>query len=507
MKPVIKSIAWMALSILCVVFPVSAKKLPAPFDISKVKIKIDNVDSMEVADFSGDKSQDILLLGRDNDKGKQLQLITLNEGLSGETTAEIVKLDSQILFYDTGRLAGSDKESLIFVLPGKVVSFDMTNNTLSTLIQTDSIYRSSRQSTTGINSMTFLHDVNNDGLSDILLPDFTHTNIFIQQPQGGFAKPQIIELQAQMEVFSDNRVVFSGVKLYPGDYNFDGAMDLLYRIGSQLHIYPQLNGQFSAQPLILPLNLALPLSDEFDDFSKDQSALVTHQFVKLVDLNNDKILDLITKVTKSSGIFDKTSKYQFYFGHQQIGSNCASTIAYNSEPNSVVSSKGMQFELTLVDIDGDKQLDLVSPSFELGIGTIIASLFSSSADLDIRFHPLTNSEGYELKPNLEKELSVDFDLSSGQRVYPLLKVSDFDGDGVNDLLIGHGSQRIYLYPGTKNNKLFVRKPQKFKIKLPRNGQFIAANDLNNDGRTDLIIRYDKLDGEALHNEVRILLAK
>lgn len=501
-----RNIAGMALAAMASSFSLSAA-LVEPFNISKLAVNIDNVDGMKVADFLADDSLDIVLLGRNNQKQKQLQLFTLTEGKSSEQAPDVVPLDSNVLFYDTGTLAGTDKTSLMFLQPGKVVRYDMTTQKLHTLVETQSIYRPSRQKTTEISAMQFLYDLNKDGLSDIVIADFEYTNIFIQQADGSFSAPQKIKVQAEMEVFSRNRAVFSAAQMYVADNNFDGQQDLIYRIGSELHSYHQQDGQFTPTATITQLTPSLPLSDEDDDFSKDQSDLVTHSFYKLVDLNNDTILDLITKVTKSSGIFDKTSKYQFYFGQRGEMANKTAMVNYPAEPDSQISSEGMQFELTLVDFDGDKQLDLVSPSFELGLGSIIASLFSSSADLDVTFHPLKGTEGYHAKANLEKELSVDFDLSSGQQVYPLLKINDFDGDGLNDLLIGHGSKKAYLYTGVKSKKLFARKAKKFKMRLPRNGQLIAANDLNNDGHTDLIIRYDKLDGEALNSEMKILLAK
>ncbi len=515
MKTALKNMLRVAISMLMVTLVATptlaarAKKQVNPFDVSKVKVAIENVDGMTVADFTGDSSQDIVLLGRTDDKQKQIQVFSLNGDGSAKPAAQTVNLADDLLFYDTGILAqpaDQHKTSLIFLKPGKVQRYDMTDHKLYTLVASDSIYRQSRQRTSNIKPMKFLHDVNDDGLADILIPDFTHSNLFIQQPDGTFAPPQQLDIKAQMQVRYDNSAAFSGVEVFVADYNFDDQLDLVYRVGSALHVFTQNDGKFSTSATITPLTTSLPLSDEDDDFSKDQSNLRIHRFYKLIDLNNDKMLDLITKVTKSSGLLDKSSQYQFYFGHKSANTTNA-ILQFSEEPDSVISSPGMQFELELVDFNGDEQLDLVSPSFELGIGSIIASLFSSSADLDVMFHSLKAGSRYHKKPNLEKELSVDFDLSSGQRAYPLLKISDFDGDGMNDLLIGHGSKRVYLYRGIDNKKLFKRKPAKFRLKLPRNGQLIAANDLNNDGRTDLIVRYDKLDGTVLHGEMKILLSK
>jgi hypothetical protein len=474
-----------------------------PFDISTLQVGIEYVDGMALNDFNGDNSQDALLVGRDASKQKQLQIITLNKGKSAKQQAEVVKLDNAVLFFDTAKLAGFDKQSLLFLQPGKVMRFDVTDKKLHHLLNVDTIYRHSVQQTTALGQLTFAIDINGDGLSDFILPDFKQNWVFMQLPQGGFAPPQALEVLAEMRLLRNKSAVYAGSPVFLADFNFDGETDLIFRSKSDLLVFFQHQGVFTTKAKRVTLDLALPLTDDYDDLNKDHSNKVSHSFFRLTDLNNDSILDLLTKVTKSSGFFDKSSQYQIYFG-KKSGSKSGG-VEFSKNPDSVISSKGLQFELTLVDINGDNTLDLVSPSYELGVGSIISSLFSSSADLDVMFHPLLNGV-YRSEATLEKELTVDFDLSSGQQVYPLLKISDFDGDGHNDLLLGHGSKKIYLYKGVNGGRLFAKKSQRFKIPLPRDGQLVTHKDLNNDGKTDLVIRYDKLDGQELVNSMKILLA-
>jgi hypothetical protein len=482
-----------------------------PFDISTLQVGIEYVDGMALNDFNGDNSQDALLVGRDAGKQKQLQIITLNKGKLAKQQAEVVKLDNAVLFFDTAKLAGFDKQSLLFLQPGKVMRFDVTDKKLHHLLNVDTIYRHSVQQTTALGQLTFAIDINGDGLSDFILPDFKQNWVFMQLPQGGFAPPQALEVLAEMRLLRNKSAVYAGSPVFLADFNFDGETDLIFRSQSNLLVFFQSKGVFTTKVKKVALNLALPLTDDYDDLNKDHSNKVSHSFFRLTDLNNDKILDLLTKVTKSSGLFDKSSQYQVYFGNKSgnkgVKSNPQqSEVEFPQTPHSVISSKGLQFELTLVDINGDKTLDLISPSYELGVGSIISSLFSSSADLDVMFHPLLDGN-YQSEANLEKELTVDFDLSSGQNVFPLLKISDFDGDGRKDLLLGHGSKKIYLYKGVNGGRLFAKKSQRFKIPLPRDGKLVTHKDLNNDGKTDLVIRYDKLDGEGLSKSMRVLLAQ
>ncbi len=474
-----------------------------PFDISTLKVGIEYVDGMSLNDFNGDNSQDVLLVGRDASKQKQLQIITLNKGKAAKPQSEVVNLDNSVLFFDTAKLAGFDKQSLLFLQPGKVMRFDAIDKKLHPLIHINTIYRHSVQQTTALSQLTFAIDINADGLSDFILPDFKQNWVFMQRPDGSFAPPQALEVLAEMRLFKNKSAVYVGSPVFLADFNFDGETDLIFHSQSDLLVFFQRKGVFSTKAKKVALDLALPLTDDYDDLNKDHSNKVSHSFFRLTDLNNDNILDLLTKVTKSSGFFDKSSQYQIYFGHKNGAKN---EVEFAQKPHSVISSKGLQFELTLVDINGDKTLDLISPSYELGVGSIISSLFSSSADLDVMFHPLQDGR-YKAEANLEKELTVDFDLNSGQNVFPLLKVSDFDGDGRKDLLLGHGSKKIYLYKGVSGGRLFAKKSQRFKIPLPRDGKLVAHKDLNNDGKTDVVIRYDKLDGEGLSDSMSVLLAR
>ena len=73
-------------------------------------------------------------------------------------------------------------------------------------------------------------------------------------------------------------------------------------------------------------------------------------------------------------MLDKASEYHFYFG-RRCEKPCK-LVQYANKPDSTIGSEGMQFELTKADFNGDGKLDLASPSFELGVGAIVASLFS-----------------------------------------------------------------------------------------------------------------------------------
>ena len=205
-----------------------------PFKTTQLSVGIERIDKMTMADFDGDGHQDIVLLGRTEDRQKRLQYIPLVNGKVKPGKADVVALDPGVLLFDTGKMATDKDKSLLFVLPGKVARYDLKSKKLTTLIEADSIFRRALIRTTALNRWEILHDVNGDGLADIVLPDFDHTAIFVQQSDGTFAPPQKIELPAHMRIFRDQSAVFAGLKPKLSDHNFDGETDLVYRVKSRV---------------------------------------------------------------------------------------------------------------------------------------------------------------------------------------------------------------------------------------------------------------------------------
>jgi len=480
------------------------------FNTQTIKNDIEYVDGMMVADFDRQfVGDDIVLIGRNKQRHKLLQWVALNNGKEVGETPPLIRLPDDILFYDSIVLATTNadgeqalKTNLVFLTPSGIQRFDSDTKTVTPLVDTKSIYRSSFASTSFMSRLKFSHDINGDGLTDLLIADFERFYIFTQQANGQFADPQVIDMVSQRRFFRNNSAVYSGAPVLVNDFNFDGEVDLIFRLESDLHIFLQQNGQFARKAKVQPLNLDLQLNLEHDEFREDQSNLTSHWVRLMVDLNKDGLLDLITQVTKSAGLLDKSSRYHIHFGQKQDG-----TTTFNPKQDAVIATEGLQFELKLVDFNDDDLIDLVSPSYELGVGSIIGSLFSSSADIDIAFHPLIKGQGYSEKPKVTKELTVDFNLSSGQQVYPLLLVADFDGDGISDLLTGHSGKKIYWRKGEKTKRVFARRAEKFKMKLPRNGQLISGNDFNQDGKMDLLLRYDRMDGIDLSKQLKVLLSQ
>ena len=158
------------------------------------------------------------------------------------------------------------------------------------------------------------------------------------------------------------------------------------------------------------------------------------------------------------------------------------------------------------DIDGDDLQELVVRKVRLSFPRVIRALLSGNVSLQLNFFRMTPDGGYAEEPNYEARTNVHFSVSSGQIDVPAIEVADFDGDGLKDLVMQTRSDRLTLSHGVANENLFADDSTRIEVDLPRNGGLVVSEDVDNDGRADLIMRYTAADGEEAAHIVRLLIA-
>jgi len=119
---------------------------------------------------------------------------------------------------------------------------------------------------------------------------------------------------------------------------------------------------------------------------------------------------------------------------------------------------------------------------------------------------MTDDGRFPERANYEAKTKVKFSVTSGQIDVPAALVADFDGDGLQDLVIGNQKGQLELYRGEATQRLFTNKALETETLLPRNGELVQAEDINGDGAADLAIRYSVADGDKLARTVRLLLS-
>ena len=228
----------------------------------------------------------------------------------------------------------------------------------------------------------------------------------------------------------------------------------------------------------------------------DQRDVTLREIDRFVDVNGDTIPDILTLETLSEGVFDKTTTYRIHHGRVAGGS-----LEFDAQPDTVVASKGFQFDARFTDYDAERKM-FIAPNVRIGVRAIIGALFSRAVTLAINVHVPDGDGVISADPVTTIKTRIRFDFGSGQAEFPTIQFGDVDGDGRSDLVLksrrGELSWRRALEDGN-----FDRDDQPLGIAGPTDGSQVHLVDLDGDGRVEIVVRYGRGDDEALVGQLAI----
>jgi len=456
-----------------------------------------------VAALGENDDRHIVLAGSTDEHEQRLAVYRLRPG-DDSPTQPILELapGPNLIAYDVGRIG--DIDALFFIEPGRIFRYDLSSNEFVEVVKIRTIYGQQRSG--DIVPIDFIRDVNEDGLDDLVVPDTAGYRVRLQRSDGSLGEESVLLESSNMTVDS-GLVSFESRPLFSGDMNFDGLVDLAVWRGDSLRIYPRrTNAGFQSEPQVLPLDLDLLSEAEIRALegrfgSVDLDGLRVNRIWSIEDLNSDQIPDILTESTLNQGVFDKRNDLRLYLG-RRVGDQ----LVYLPDEDALLASEGLQYGLITTDIDGDGKKDLLTRTVRLTFGRVIRALLSGNVSLQLQFYRLTNG-AYQEPANYVTKTNVHFSMTSGHVDIPAVKVADFDDDGQQDLMMQTRADRLSFYRGVPAENLFAKEASDFDVALPRNGDLVTTNDINGDGRADLIIRYNAADGSSLARTVRLLLTQ
>jgi len=485
--------------------------ISAPFNVSLPVIAVDIVPN------EGTPVDELVVIGVDELKKTWLAVYVFDEKAQQFILLDKLLLADEFFAFDVS----DNKQGLYFLAKNKVVSLQYRTPKNSELNNSDNLsvglYFQHKQDVNSIfllnkasfiTKTDFIQDVNNDGIDDIILPDFEQTNLWLGSTNAPEYYYQAIAINTQAELIRGS-VSFSPTKLFLADLNVDGLQDIAWISKGSINYFSQtVIGKFSSSQKKLALAGAIYGLDwwqlrEADGQSPDQSDL-THRVVEQIkDVNGDGLVDVIVRFTQSSGVLDRTNNYEFYLGYR----NENGQLEYPKTPNTVIQADGTLTGLKIIDVNNDNKFEVLLSSFELSISNIIGALLSGGIDQNVLLFALNDNDAYEEDALISKEVELSFSLTSGQSGQPIVLLTDVNGDDLQDLILSAGKERLKIFLGRKSSKLFNRKASKHKLLLPKNGALFEHADLNHDGKEDFIMRYGRLDDESMANKVTILMVK
>jgi hypothetical protein len=354
--------------------------------------------------------------------------------------------------------------------------------------------------------MDFIQDINNDGLDDIMLPHFEQLNLWLSDCCGA-RHSQNLPIAARIEM-ERSSVRYDDQDVYFQDMDLDGKTDLVTVEQGQLNVFIQNKEmQFSLTPTKINIAQSIYPIDWWsmkgpNGQEMDQSD-IQHRVVREIDdFNGDGIPDIAVQFTKSSGVLDKTIDFEFFYGALKEGQ-----LVYSEQANTIVMSEETLSNLTFLDTDMDGKQEVSVSSFDIGISQIVGALLSGSIDQDVLIFSMDENHQFGDKPLVSQQVEITFSLSSGTRGRPLVKMIDINGDAFKDIVYSDGEDLIrtlFATPGQK--KPYAKRSLRQKISMPKNPYSAAAEDLNEDGKTDLVLHHGPADSLELLSKVVVLIA-
>jgi hypothetical protein len=530
LKPINK-LAYVLLSVYCCSFSVKASL----FNEYQIVLPFNLTQPVVAANILSNPGNELLMLGVDETGQRQLAIYALDNNSKFQLMDQML-LEQTLFAFDVGDVQADGLQNLYFLskeqlfqyqfigpgqtankTSGPVMAAPQTNNipsiknsqsTLVPISKITSMFLSAQAD--AIVAMDFAKDINNDQFDDFVIPHFEQLNLYLSSEQAG-AKggltAQALDITSLLKV-DGSEMIFQPRELFFVDMDLNTSTDIVLVETAQLRVFQQsANGQFNSTPIIIPLAADIEGINwwnkiEADGQQLDQSQLKHRKVEAITDINGDKLPDLIVRFTQSSGVLDRTNDYEFFYGRAKQG-----RLNYGQDADTRIQSESTLSDLKWLDLDGDGKQEIMLSAFDLGVSQIISALLSSSIEQEVLIFKMDENNRFSAKPTASQDVEITFSLSSGRSGEPMMKAQDVNGDKLKDLIFSEGEEQIrVLFASDDGKKLFNKRAEKYKVRVPKNAKSITHNDVNNDGKMDLILHYSRADSAELLNKIIVLIA-
>ena len=460
--------------------------------------------------FLGGDTAEIAVVHIDGRGHRLLQLYRF-EGSGWERMLE-ARLGSDVAFIDVANIGGRDR--LIGHAAGRLVWFDPESGSQTVLVTAPTSFDPPRSNE--VPHVDITHDVNGDGLDDLVVPDANGFRVFVQMPRGLFAGAIMVGAATDLSrIYGADGYRYdpwSQSRIHQIDYDQNGRNDLVFWRGDHFEVHTQDNhGLFNATARSFKSEVAIDTDDLSFLASGDMQGRVLHS---LTDMNGDGIGDLVIASLEGKRIANKRSTYQVHYGVTSPDHG----VAFAPQADLVFESNDrIHLAMDRRDFDGDGNLDLMLTTIDIQFLTgnpwkQLKGLFGDDVWLELEFY--RNERGrFADQPDAIHRIQLDgapsprepgwvpldivlrgptHEKRLTQEVWPrafntALLIGDVTGDGRADLLIEETFRGLRLFAGVPGRNLFASEHQNIPVILPGDSDYTWLVDLNHDGRQDILL--------------------
>jgi hypothetical protein len=227
-------------------------------------------------------------------------------------------------------------------------------------------------------------------------------------------------------------------------------------------------------------------------FSADEELryLATSASLFARDLDGDGLVDLVLHRTFGTLLrSDATTRFW---------RNAGAGADPGAPPDARIESSGGFGSVFLEDLDGDRRVEAVQLFVPFGVVQLVRALLTETVQAELRAFVLGGPGIAGTAPSFETTLTVPLDSEEG-RVAGVLPTAagDWNGDGLRDLLHGESLQRLVLRLGERGERgpRFGGAAARFEV--PSADRALVA-DFDGDGLDDLVLYDSKAEGQGVH---------
>lgn len=302
-------------------------------------------------------------------------------------------------------------------------------------------------------------------------------------------------------------------RVFHADIDRDGIKDLIFWHDDHLEVFPQSKNPELDPDVIRKNKVRYPVMGEIDgagsygrafEYRDDKpmdvilglNPITSRRHLHgLDDINGDGRVDFIVMSMSGKSMINQKSRFDILLGSEEAMEKWPSlSIDINGRAGGL-RPWGYSSEW-IMDFNNDGQKDILIQRVKINTTGIIRALAGNSIALDLDLYLMEDGK-YSDRPSGTFSIRPDLILSSAKGPYfPASGVGDFDGDGYLDLMVGHNFESFQIFTGSGDGSGFSSSPQEFEYEMPANEKDVLIEDLNGDGKDDLMIlrRHEKSSG-------------
>lgn len=440
------------------------------------------------------KDNPLLLVSGHNTEHRWLSQVELNSRQASQ-----IAIPTTAQFFGQATIAGQSGGQLVSLTTEGVAHYQHAEKRWRKLLTSSSLYRV--VDTKRLRHLEFSHDLNNDQLSDFLLPDFNGYQLWLQQADGKFRHFELT-IDSQMQAF-DEDPTYIARKPWLVDLNLDGRTDIAFAKDDSLQVFlQQADGSFPTTPTALTLGVGLTPDNQAQLRGGDGRSfkgLVITRLQRLADINGDAVVDLVVQQQQYVDAMEQNYSYHIHYGQKGTAG-----VSFQPKPNQTISTSGVQFDVKFVDLDNDKRVDFYTPAAHIGVRSIIRALVAGTANVELQFYKQQADGSFGSQPVYSQDVTVEISIGSGQVNMPLATVLK-NAAGVASLVVGDGEDTLRTFAPVAA-KLFSEKSTKQLQAMPKRGMDALVVDLNGDGKEDLVLPFTSQEvTPELTNQLQLLI--